>query len=97
MKMLPNTEELQGVAERTMWYKSPPDAIADTLNFIAHVLTYGTPEDVAVLRRHLSIDEIRDALDAAPPGVFDPRSWSYWNAMVGRFDAPPMPERRIPA
>jgi hypothetical protein len=97
MKTLPITDELKGVAERTVWYKPPGAAIADNLNFVAHVLTYGTPEDVAILRVYLSLDDIREALDSAPAGVFDPRSWSYWNAMVGRFDAPPMPERKIPA
>ncbi|SCM71234.1 conserved hypothetical protein [uncultured Pleomorphomonas sp.] len=84
MKQLPCNADLIEVAERTVWYKTPPDAIRDSLNFVAHVLTYGTPEDVAALRRYLTLDEIRQALDQAPPGVFDGRSWSYWNTMVGR-------------
>ncbi|WP_237155572.1 hypothetical protein [Oryzibacter oryziterrae] len=96
MKALPEDSELLGVAERTVWYKMPIDAVRDTSNFVAHVLTYGTAEDVAVVRRHLTLDDIRDALREAPPGVFDARSWSYWNAMVGRFDTPPMPERKLP-
>jgi hypothetical protein len=97
MKTVPITEELMSVAERTVWYKVPAEAVADTLNFIAHVLTYGTPEDVSALRQYLSLDDIGEGLDRAPSAVFDPRSWSYWNAMVGRFDAPPMPTRQIPA
>jgi len=96
MKPLPCNADLLEVAERTVWYKTPSDAIRDSLNFVAHVLTYGTPEDVAALRRYLTLDEIRQALDQAPPGVFDGRSWSYWNAMVGRFDTPPMPVRKLP-
>src|ERR1700692_3117015 len=96
MKALPNNAELLGVAERTLWYKPPHEALVDTMNFVAHVLTYGTQEDVAALRRYIDLDEISEALDHAPPGVFDARSWSYWNAMVGRFPAPPMPRRIIP-
>jgi hypothetical protein len=96
MKPLPYNSELLGVAERTVWYKTPAEAVADPLNFVAHVLTYGTQEDVKALRQYLDLDDIRDALDHAPPGVFDERSWSYWNAMVGRFPAPPLPKRTFP-
>ena len=96
MKALPNNNELLGMAERTVWYKTPAEAVADPLNFVAHVLTYGTQEDVKALRQYLDLDDIRDALDHAPPGVFDERSWAYWNAMVGRFPAPPLPKRIIP-
>jgi hypothetical protein len=53
MKTLPITDELKGVAEPTVWYKPPGAAIADNLNFVAHVLTYGRPEDVAILRLYL--------------------------------------------
>jgi hypothetical protein len=96
MKPLPSNRDLLGVAERTVWYKTPAEAVADPLNFVAHVLTYGTQEDVKTLRQYLDLDDIRDALDRAPPGVFDQRSWSYWNAMVGRFPTPPLPKRVIP-
>ncbi|MGH8178331.1 MAG: hypothetical protein ACREV5_18900, partial [Steroidobacter sp.] len=39
-------------------------------------------------------EEILEALEHAPPGIFDKRSWAYWNLMVGRVPAPPMPVRR---
>jgi hypothetical protein len=96
MKSLPHTAELLALAERTVWYKPPDEAVADQLNLVAHVLTYGDQEDVKVLRRYLDLNDIRESLDRAPPGVFDERSWSYWNAMVGRFPPPPMPRRLIP-
>jgi hypothetical protein len=96
MKPLPHNSELLALAERTVWYKSPEEAIADQLNFVAHVLTYGDQDDVRALRRYLDLGDIRESLDLAPPGVYDERSWSYWNAMVGRFPPPPMPQRVIP-
>jgi hypothetical protein len=95
MKPLPHTAELLALAGRTVWYKPPHEAVADQLNLVAHVLTYGDEEDVKLLRRYLDLDDIRESLDRAPPGVFDGRSWSYWNAMVGRFPPPPMPQRLI--
>jgi hypothetical protein len=95
MKPLPNTPELHAVAKRTVWFQSPEEALTDTLHFIAHVLTYGTHEDVKTLRRHLSDEELRDAIEHAPPGIFDPRSWAYWNLKLGRYPAPPMPRRHF--
>jgi hypothetical protein len=96
VKLLPHNAELLGVAQRTVWYKPPDEALSDQPNFVAHVLTYGDHDDVKALRRYLDLDDIRQSLDRAPPGVFDDRSWSYWNAMVGRFPAPPMPRRVFP-
>ena len=95
MRTLPNTAELAELARRTLWFRPPPQALADPVHFIAYVLTYGTHEDVKVLRRYVSDDELREALDHAPPGVFDPRSWSYWNLKLGRHPAPPMPVRHL--
>lgn len=33
------------------------------------------------------------ALDHAPPGILDPRSWAYWNVLADRYPPPPMPRR----
>ncbi len=93
MRQLPFTPEMEAVARNTVWFKSPAEAVADPFHFIAHVLTYGLHEDVALLRRYLSDEELREALDHAPPGIFDPRSWSYWNLKMGRYPAPPLPKR----
>lgn len=89
------TPELAQVARRCVWFKTPEEAIRYPAHLVAHVLTYGTHEDVKVLRQQLSDDDLREAIDTAPPGVFDPRSWTYWNLMLGRDEAPPMPRRRL--
>src|SRR5579863_6503694 len=65
MKPLPHNAELLALAERTVWYKPPDQAIADQLNFVAHVLTYGDQDDVTALRRYLDLDDIRESLDRA--------------------------------
>lgn len=97
MQALPHTPELETVARHTVWFKPAPQAIDDTLHFIAHVLTFGTYDDVTTLRKYVSDDELRNALDHAPPGIIDPRSWAYWNLMLGRVPAPPMPTRTFPS
>lgn len=93
---LPFTEELIALATRVVWFKEPRDALANVGHLVAHALTYGTHADVKTLRHYLSDDELRAALDAAPAGVFDERSWAYWNLVLGRADAPRPPARVIP-
>ncbi len=96
MKNLPLTPDIEAIARRVIWFEEPPQAIAITARFLAYAMTYGDHADMAVIRRHLSDDDLREALSNAPPGIFDPRSWAYWNLMLGRYPAPPMPERILP-
>ena len=93
MKPLPETPELLAVAERVVWFKKPTDTRAEPVHFLAHVMTYGTPEDLRALQGIVGPDEFREVIDNAPPGVFDARSWTYWNLKYGRNPAPPLPVR----
>ena len=95
MKPLPQTRRLLAAAERVVWFKAPADALADPVHFLAYVTTYGTPEDLRALDDIVGLDELREVLDHAPPGVFDVRSWAYWNLKCGRDPAPPLPVRRV--
>lgn len=95
MNALPLLPDLETVALRCVWFQEPAETLSDPVHFIAYVLTFGTHDDVKVLRRHVTDDELRSALDNAPPGVFDPRSWAYWNLMLGRDCDSPMPVRRF--
>ena len=47
----------------------------------------------AVVRRYADDATFKKALDRAPPGIMDARSWVYWNIMADRYPAPPMPRR----
>lgn len=87
--------DLIAVARRVVWYREPAAAVADADHFLAHVMTYGTIEDVLVARRHFSSADFQHALEHAPAGVMDPRSWSYWHAVAGRIPSPPMPRRAL--
>jgi hypothetical protein len=88
------TPKTRAVARRVVWFKPPEEALADPFHFLAHVMTYGTPEDLCALRDVATSDDYREALDHAPPGIFDARSWAYWHlVLTGRSPAPPLPAR----
>jgi hypothetical protein len=97
MKRLPLTPEIAAIAKRVVWFEEPPQAIADPVRFLAYAMTYGDHQDMAVIRQHLSDSDVREALEYAPPGIFDARSWAYWNLKLGRSPTPSMPERQIPS
>jgi len=96
MKPLPRTPILLAVARRVVWFRKPAAALAETTHFLAHVMTYGTPEDLRALEGIVTLDDFREVLDNAPAGIFDARSWSYWNLRCGRSPPPPLPVRKIP-
>lgn len=95
LKELPRNAELMTVARRVIWFEPPEQSLADPVRFLAYLMTYGTLSDIAVARRHLDLADFREALNRAPPGIIDERSWAYWNAITGRYPAPPMPRRII--
>ena len=95
MKSIPLTPDTAAVARRLIWFEEPAEALSDTVRFVAYALARATHEDMKILRAFLSDDDLREALDHAPPGIIDPRSWAYWNARMGRYPAPPPPTRRF--
>jgi hypothetical protein len=96
MKALPHNADLLNLAPRVIWFEPPEQALAEPVRFLAYVMTYGTVQDIAVVRRYVELGDFREALDHAPPGIMDERSWAYWNVMTGRYPVPPMPQRMIP-
>ena len=92
---LPLTPELRDIARRIVWFEPPEKALSNPTRFMAYAFRYATHADMTILRHHLSNDELRQALDGAPPGVIDGRSWAYWRLMLDLPDKP-LPERRIP-
>jgi hypothetical protein len=96
MKPLPPHAEVFTVARRVIWFEPPERALADPVRFLAYLMNYGTAADVAVVRRYLDLDDFREALEQAPPGIFDEESWVRWNSFVGRVPTPPLPKRVLP-
>ena len=95
MKPIPTTEKMLGVAPRIIWFEPPERALADPVRFMAYAMTYARHEDMRVIREHVSDADFREALDRAPPGIIDPRSWAYWNSKLGRYPPPPLPKRHF--
>jgi len=96
MKPLPCSDDLKAIAARIIWFEPPERALSDPVRFLAYLMTCGTIEDIAAVKHHLGPDDFREALERAPPGIIDERSWAYWNVMTGRDPVPPMPRRIIP-
>jgi hypothetical protein len=97
MNAIPVTPLTLELARRIIWFEPPELALSDPIRFMAYAMTYARHEDMREIRRYVSDDDIRAALDHAPPGIIDPRSWAYWNAMMGRYPAPPAPVRMFAA
>ena len=87
MTPIPLTLEIEAVARRIVWFEGPAHAVRDPVRFMA----YATHEDMKVIRKYVGDGDFCEALDRAPPGIIDPRSWAYWNLKMGRYPAPPMP------
>ena len=93
MKPIPLTPETEALARRLVWFEEPEEALSDVSRFAAYAFARATHEDMKILRAYLSDDDLHEALDEAPPGIIDPRSWAYWNSKLGRYPPPPMPRR----
>ena len=88
MKPLPRNTDLLRVAPRVIWFEPPEEALANPVRFMAYLMAYGTLEDIKVVRRYLDLNDFREALEHAPPGIIDRRSWAYWNTVTGRYPVP---------
>lgn len=96
MKPIPVTPKTLELARRIVWFEPAEKSLSDPIRFMAYAMTYALPEDMRSIRRYVSDDDFREALDQAPAGIIDPRSWAYWNSKMGRYPPPPLPVRRIP-
>ncbi len=93
MKPIPLNPETEAIARRVIWFETPAEALSDPIRFMAYAMASATHEDMQALRRYVSDDDFVEALDKAPPGIIDPRSWAYWNSRMGRYPPPPLPKR----
>lgn len=95
MTPIPLTPEIEVVARRIVWSEEPARAIGDPVRFMAYAMAYATHEDMEAIRKHVANSEFCEALDRAPPGIIDPRSWGLLGLKMGRYPALPMPKRRF--
>jgi hypothetical protein len=96
MEPMQTDELLRHLARRYVWWRSTDEALAQRTHLLCQVLQLGTADDVRALRGAVGDDALRAALQEAPPGVLDPRSWNYWHLVLFGHAGPPMPERPLP-
>lgn len=94
MRALPQTAALIALARRLVWFEPPEQALSDSLRFLAYAFRHARAAEMALLRQHVSDEELREALESAPAGIIDARSWSYWRLMFD-LEPAPLPERRF--
>lgn len=89
---------LQDVARRVVWFDSPEQTLSNPSLFLAHLMVYGTLDEVLAVKQHFTDRDFQNVLDNPPAGIFDPRSWAYWNLVFGIQPPTPLPvARRFPA
>jgi hypothetical protein len=91
----PYPAELVRIARKVVWYDVPEQTLADLPTFLAHLMVYGSPADVAVVERYVPEEDFRKVLEDAPAGVFTQDAWTHWHRRFG-LPAPPLPRRRFP-
>jgi hypothetical protein len=85
---------LQDVARRVVWFDPPEQTLANPQLFLAHLMVYGTLEEVLAVRQQYTARDFENVLSNPPAGVFDARSWAYWNLFFGRQTPAALPEER---
>ena len=50
--MMNYSEDLRRVAKRVVWFKPPEETLNETKLFLAHVMTYGTLEDIVTAMKY---------------------------------------------
>ena len=89
------TPQLELIAKRVAWWKTPAEALSNTNDFLCRVMTFGLWKDVAYVTSMFGDDAMRQALIQAPAGVFDLPSWHYWHYRLGFDQVPGLPKREF--
>lgn len=92
----PGEDRMAGIAHRLVWWQPVERTLARPLDFVARVMATGTIGEILDVERRFGPRRLSEALTAAPPGVFDRRSWNYWLLALGLDRSLPLPSRRVP-
>jgi hypothetical protein len=87
---------LDALARKYVWWQTPDETLTRLDHFLCQLMTLGTPDDVRSARAELGDDAFVHALEHAPPGVMDAKSWSFWHRVLRGSPPPPLPERPLP-
>ena len=87
--------ELRRIASRVVWWDTPEQAVSRLDDFLCRVMTFGDLDDVNLIEARYGVERLRAAIQYAPAGVFDVRSWHYWHHRLGLGEAGPLPTRQF--
>jgi hypothetical protein len=89
-------EDLQRVANCAVWFKALEESLQEPELFLAHLMTYRTVTDIATALKCYSEADVDRVLKDLPAGIFDLRSWNYWNLRYRHEPVSPLPDRQFP-
>ena len=93
------TDLLEKLARKYIWWKTPEEAVARPERIVAQVMNIGDYDDVQSVVNAAGMEYLCDVLKHAEAGQFNARSWTYWHYRTGLSDpgkVPALPERRLP-
>ncbi len=83
------------LARRYVWWKPPAQTLERPAYLLCQLMQLGTYDDVRAAMTVVGEAAFREALDTAPPGVLDERSWNFWHLRLHGQPPPPMPTRQV--
>lgn len=95
--VIPINDATRLVAKRLVWFEPPEQSLKEPVRFLAYAFAHARDPDMRILRAVLSEDALRFALQNAPPGIIDAKSWAYWHLMLDLGEAPGLPTRQLPS
>ncbi len=93
--VIPLNDATRTVAKRLVWFEPPELALKEAVRFLAYAFAHARDQDMRVLRTLVTDSELRFALQNAPPGIIDAKSWAYWHLMLDLGEAPSLPTRQL--
>lgn len=98
MQTLSVTEQIEQLASKYIWWKTPQEALAMPQRIFAQVMNIGDYGDVQALSKAVGDAVLRDTIKNAEAGQFSAKSWAYWHYRLGlaQLDqVPALPQRRF--
>ena len=77
------------LARRYRWWEPASDTLRTPTKLLCQILNMGTAEDYLAALEIWGEEAFRDALQNAPPGALDDRSWAFWHRYYGLPMKPP--------
>ena len=85
------TDLLQKLARKYIWWKTPEEAVARPDRIVAQVMNIGDYDDVQSVVHAAGTAYLCEVLKHAEVGQFDARSWTYWHYRTGLSDPGKVP------